>query len=72
MDSKTVILAGVKTGKIAVPAERRHLGKFPPGLISLVVEETKLHALCDAGENGEIYARSVIVGAKRPWLAGLQ
>ena len=72
MNSKTVVLTGTKTGKIAVPAERRHLGQLPACLMSFVVEKTKLHALSDAGEDGEIHAGSVIGGAKRPWFAGLQ
>ena len=37
MDAISVPLAGTDTGKIAVPAERGHLGKGDPRLLALVV-----------------------------------
>jgi len=65
MHSKAVVLSGSKTWNIAMPTQRRHLGKIAPNFPSVLVEKAQLHPAGDAGEQREVHAGTIERGAKR-------
>ena len=52
-----------------MPAQGGHFGEVIPGFSPGIIEETKLDAIGDAGEQGEVDARSIVAGAKWIWFA---
>src|SRR5690606_29183363 len=58
VDAESVPLAGPDAGQVAMPAERGPLRQLDPGLAPLIVEETEIVPLGDAGVDREVRARS--------------
>ena len=70
VDAVAVALARPDAREVAVPPRSRPLGEANPCLSPDVIEEAQLDPLGHVGEDGEVGAGSVEVGAKRQRLSG--
>ena len=50
-----------------MPAQRCHFGQVTSRLAISIIEEAKLNAFSDTGKQREIYAMTIVCGAKRIW-----
>ena len=57
---ESILLAGLKSRKVAVPAIRGHVGKVVSDFASAIIEEAKFDSFGDAGEQGKVNAGPVV------------
>ena len=57
---ESILLAGLKARKVAVPSIRCHLGKVISDFAPAIIEEAKFDSFRNAGEQGEVNAGPVV------------